>query len=84
MTDMLIEPFKFISLNSDLETETKKLEKINTNNDSVFCKVCGRPLKDTNSRAIGMGPCCYQRFLAHKYKQVDLFCHINKTNNGTK
>ena len=82
MADMLIEPFKFISLDSNSETETKKLEEINTNKDSVFCKVCGRPLKDANSRAIGMGPLCHQRFLAHKYKQVDLFCHINKFNDG--
>jgi Family of unknown function (DUF6011) len=40
----------------------------------VYCKMCGKPLTDTKSRQLGVGPECYQRALiAHE---------INNKNKG--
>ena len=56
-------------------------EEIITNEPEVICKCCGRPLKEANSRILGMGPTCYKRFIAERNKQINLLCRkpIGKT-----
>lgn len=38
-------------------------EKEEPSSEFLRCKVCGRSLKNENSRKIGMGPTCLHRYL---------------------
>jgi hypothetical protein len=35
---------------------------------SNICKLCGRPLKDLDSRRLGYGPICYEKVMRKKFK----------------
>lgn len=39
----------------------------------ALCSMCGRPLKATNSKTLGMGPVCYRRFLKSRETLPHLF-----------
>lgn len=74
-------------IKSDIFSNTVKVEfseEIIVTDAEVLCKRCGRPLHDTKSRILGMGPTCYKLYMAERNKQLNLFCckGIGKTQNN--
>ena len=57
-------------------------EEIIAKGSDVVCRRCGRPLKDYNSRLLGMGPTCYKLYIKERTKQTNLLCRKNLGNNG--
>lgn len=56
-------------------------EEIIAKGSDVVCRRCGRPLKDYNSRLLGMGPTCYKLYIKERTKQTNLLCRKNLGNN---
>ena len=53
---------------------------VNTEDENtVLCRICGKPLKEPTSRKLGMGPSCYRQFKASRTKQINLFGSIKTT-----
>ena len=49
---------------------------IKSENDTnkVLCMRCGKPLTDSKSRLLGMGPSCYKQYQKDKNRLINLFC----------
>lgn len=64
-------------IKSNIFSNTVKVEfseEIIAVDAEVLCKRCGKPLHDTKSRILGMGPTCYKLYMAERNKQLNLFC----------
>ena len=84
-TSIKVKPTTDISVDMSVPTVNVSHVEINDTTtegeNTVLCRVCGKPLKDVNSRVLGMGPFCYKQFKVSRSKQINLF-DSTKTNKG--
>lgn len=58
-------------------------ENSTTDSDTdIYCRRCGRKLKDSQSRILGMGPTCYKQHQLDRNRQINLLYCCEGNYNG--